>query len=72
MAGNQTRLQAYLEEEIKKYKGVYVPIKSGVLRGRWSDGLPANGFIPTRTTYSAIRRWGPLRISFQNTRRILG
>ena len=32
MAGNQTRLQAYLEEEIKKYKGVYVPIKSGVLR----------------------------------------
>ena len=32
MAGNQTRLEAYVAEEISKYAGIYVPLRSSLFR----------------------------------------
>ena len=32
MAGNQTKLEAYIAEELKRYVGKYIPLKSGLLR----------------------------------------
>ncbi len=39
MAGNNTAFEAYIAEEIRKHKGVYVPVKAGLLRRaliRWA------------------------------------
>ena len=32
MAGSNTAFEEYIAEEIKQYKGVYVPVKAGILR----------------------------------------
>jgi len=32
MPGSQTQFQIYLEEEINRYKGILMPVKSGFLR----------------------------------------
>ena len=32
MAGGNTRFQEFLAQEVKKYKGIYVPVKAGLLK----------------------------------------
>ena len=39
MAGTSTAFDAFIAEEVKKYKGIYVPVKAGILRRaliRWA------------------------------------
>ncbi|MBR6498265.1 MAG: ParB N-terminal domain-containing protein [Clostridia bacterium] len=46
MAGGNTRFQEFLAQEVKKYKGIYVPVKAGLLKRVFVREVPLKKIHP--------------------------
>ena len=46
MAGGNTRFQEFLAQEVKKYKGIYVPVKAGLLKRVFLREMPLKKIHP--------------------------
>ena len=55
----KTALEAFLAEEVKKYKGIYVPLKSGFLRRTLVTRLPVKKLHPNPDDEFCMPQIGP-------------
>ena len=59
MAKKQTEFQQFLEREVSKYKGVYVPVNAGMLRRLLVKKLPLNKMHPNPDDEFCFPNIGP-------------
>ncbi len=59
MTGRNTAFETYIAEEVKKYKGVYVPVKAGMLRRALIRWAPCDSLHPNPDDEFCSPKVGP-------------
>ena len=59
MAGTGTAFDEFVAEEVKKYKGIYVPVKAGVLRRALIRWAPLSKLHPNPDDEFCMPKVGP-------------
>ena len=52
MAGSNTAFDEFIASEVKKYKGIYVPVKAGMLRRALIRQAPCSSLPCTASAWS--------------------